>query len=119
MHKRSFQAATLTNIDGNHLPPVETQVDARYQMAVTCGAQAAIAFFGEDHSVSLHAHLPASLAYFLKQSRLSAAALGVEFEDYRQACTDAFVAGYLGRIQQELRIIRPPLHHYGNAAAMH
>lgn len=95
-------------------------IDARYQFAVTCGAQSATAFFDEDHAISLHAHLPASLAFFTEQARLGAAALGLQYSDYAKACSDAFVAGYLGRIQQELRIIRPsntPQHRH--ATAMH
>ena len=95
-------------------------IDSRFQFAVTCGAQSASAFFEEDDAISLHAHLPASLAFFTEQARLGAAALGLDYLDYIKPCTDAFVAGYLGRIQQELRIIRPPnAHEKRQAAAMH
>lgn len=107
MHKPNFQQATLPHPSGAHLPHVTLSIDARYQFAVTCGAQAAMVFFEEDQAITLHAHLPASLAYFLTRSRLFAAALGADFSDSAKACADAFVAGYLGRIQQELRFIRP------------
>lgn len=106
MHKPAYQPATLPHPSGAHLPHVTLAIDVRYQFAVTCGAQAAMVFFEEDQAITLHAHLPASLGYFLKQSRLGAAVLGVDFSESAKACTDAFVAGYLGRVQQELRIMR-------------
>lgn len=102
-----------------YLPPLNDKfsteislpIDARYQFAVTCGAQSASAFLEEDDAISLHAHLPAYLAFFTEQARLGAAALGLQYGDYAKACTDAFVAGYLGCIQQELRQMRPPSSH--------
>lgn len=106
MNTQLNQHAFLPDFNGAPSSIVLT-IDARYQFAVTCGAQSATAFFDEDHAISLHAHLPASLAFFTEQARLGAAALGLQYSDYAKACSDAFVAGYLGRIQQELRIIRP------------
>ncbi len=90
-------------------------VDVRYQFAVNCGAQSAMVFFDEDQAITLHAHLPASLGYFIQQTRRGAAALGVDFSEMSKACTNAFVAGYLGRIQQELRIMRPTHQHAANS----
>lgn len=107
MHNTTSKTAVLPHLDGSHRPFVTINIDARFQFAVTCGAQSASAFFEEDDAISLHAHLPASLAFFTEQARLGAAALGLDYLDYIKPCTDAFVAGYLGRIQQELRIIRP------------
>jgi hypothetical protein len=119
MNTRLNHVAFLPECDGIS-SSIALKIDARYQFAVTCGAQSATAFFEEDHAISLHAHLPASLAFFTEQARLGAAALGLQYIDYAKACSDAFVAGYLGRIQQELRIIRPsntPPHRH--ATAMH
>lgn len=107
MHNPSINYAMLTDISGLHLPPLTLQIDARYQMAVSYGAHAAEAFFNEDTANSLHKHLPASLAHFLNQSKQSALLLGISFDGFRQALSDAFIAGYMGRIQQELRLIRP------------
>ncbi len=107
MHKPTPPKATLPNLADSHLPPLEIAIDARCQFAVNCGAQAAMAFFGEDQAITLHAHLPASLAHFLEYSRRTATAIGADFGESVKGCTDAFCAGYLGRIQQELRIMRP------------
>lgn len=111
MSKSSQSHAALPNAFGSKRPSVFVSIDARLQFAVTCGAQSACAFFEEDEAISLHAHLPASLAFFTEQARLGAAALGLSYSDYAKACTDAFVAGYLGYIQQELRRIRPSSNH--------
>jgi hypothetical protein len=116
MHKPAYQHATLQHLAGAHLPHVELAIDARYQFAVNCGAQSAVVFFEEDQAISLHAHLPASLAYFLQESRRGALALGVDFSETAKECQHAFVAGYLGRIQQELRIMRPSQQHAASAS---
>lgn len=95
-------------------------IDARFQFAVNCGAESATVFFYEHPEITLHAHLPVSLEYFLQQARRGAAALGVDWEGRDREITDAFLAGYLGRIQQELRIIRPTnTSQQRQAAAMH
>jgi hypothetical protein len=107
MHKPNQQQATLPHPSGAQMPHITLPIEARYQFAVNCGAQSATVFFDEDQAITLHAHLPASLGYFLRQSRLGAAVLGVDFSESAKACTDAFVAGYLMRLQQELRIMRP------------
>jgi hypothetical protein len=73
-------------------------------------------FFEEHPEITLHAHLPASLEYFMQQARLGAAALGVEWAGRDKEITDAFLAGYLGRIQQELRIMRPSQQHAASAS---
>lgn len=111
--------AYLPHINDKHFPEVILPIDARFQFAVTCGAQSASAFFEEDDAISLHAHLPASLAFFTEQARLGAAALGLQYSDYAKACSDAFVAGYLGYIQQELRVMRPCKQSAPHASAMH
>lgn len=115
-----LKAATLPKIDGRDSQIVLKAIDIRYQFAVNCGAYAACAFLEDDDSISLHAHLPASLEFFSEQARLGAAALGLDYLDFIKPCTDAFVAGYLGRIQQELRIIRPTsAREKRQASAMH
>lgn len=119
MSKPMHTQAAIPHPSGKHSPDMPVPVDTRYQVAVTCGAHAASGFMAEDASVSLQAHLPASLAFFLRQSKQSADVLGVAFDDYRQALTDAFVAGYLGRIQQELRLIRPSPHRQQPGCPVH
>jgi hypothetical protein len=100
-------SAVLPHPSGAHLPHITLPIEARYQFAVDCGAYAAAVFFDEHPEITLHVHLPASLEYFVRQTRLRAAALGVEWSGRDSRVTDAYMAGYLGRIQQELRIIRP------------
>ncbi|MBI3283421.1 MAG: hypothetical protein HYZ65_01015 [Burkholderiales bacterium] len=120
MFNPSHQPAILPNISGAHLPPLALPVDACYQGAVDCGIRAAQAFFNEDEAVSLHAHLPACLHHYLQLVRQACAVLEFSetvWQQHEQASRDAFCAGYLGRIQQELRSMRaPPPQH---AAALH
>jgi hypothetical protein len=121
MNRTSHQRAQLPDSPCERLPHIALPIDARFQYAVDCGVIAACAFFDEDQSITLHAHLPASLEFFLRQTRKGAAALGVNFSDTSQAIADAFCAGYLGRIQQELRIMRPrqPHAHHASGNAFH
>ncbi len=107
MHKPRYQQATLPNLTSASLPETALSIDARFQFAVNCGAQSAVVFFAEDQAITLHAHLPASLEYFLMRSQQGALALGMDFSESAKQCTDAFIAGYLGRIQQELRLMQP------------
>ncbi|MFZ6673956.1 hypothetical protein [Undibacterium sp. Xuan67W] len=101
------QQAILPNLAGMHLPPVALAIDARYQFAVDCGAYAAMVFFEEHPDIALHTHLPASLACFQQNVRQTVASLDVVMTGRDQPVIDAFVAGYLGRIQQELRTMHP------------
>ncbi|MEB0029310.1 hypothetical protein QN372_00965 [Undibacterium sp. RTI2.1] len=111
MHKSTdtafLQQATLPNLSGVHLPPMALAIDARYQFAVDCGAYAAMIFFEEHPDIALHTHLPASLACFQENLRHRVAGLEVAIHGRDQPVVDAFVAGYLGRIQQELRTMQP------------
>ncbi|GAC1607465.1 MAG: hypothetical protein NVS3B3_10360 [Aquirhabdus sp.] len=111
MHKSSdasfTQQANLPNLAGMHLPPVALAIDSRYQFAVDCGAYAAMVFFEEHPDIALHTHLPASLACFQQNLRHRVASLDVVVNGRYQPVIDAFVAGYLGRIQQELRTMKP------------
>lgn len=122
MNKPITPRAILPAIAGMHLPPVELTIDAHYQSAVDCGIRAAQAFFNEDEAVSLHKHLPACLHHYLQLVRQACILLEpVEtvWQQHEQASRDAFCAGYLGRIQQELRLMRPPPSRQRHAAAMH
>ena len=107
MHKPATQQATLPHPAGAHLPHITLPIDARYQFAVDCGAYAAMVFFDEHSEITLHAHMPASLEYFIRQTRVAAGALGVEWAGRDSNVVNAFMAGYLGRLQQELRTMRP------------
>lgn len=108
MHKTIHQHAFIPHPNGAHFPETILTIEARYQFAVTCGAESATAFFSEHSEITLHRHLPVSLDYFLSQARQGATALGVDWQGVDKLVTDAFLAGYLGRIQQELRTIRTP-----------
>lgn len=122
MLNTAFQAANLPNLAGTHLPPLELPVDASYQSAVDCGMRAAQAFFNEDEAVSLHAHLPACLHHYLQFLRQACALLvsaETVWQQHEQASRDAFCAGYLGRIQQELRLMRSSPPRQRHAAQMH
>ncbi|GGC98725.1 hypothetical protein [Undibacterium terreum] len=104
MLKRDQQPALLANLIGPHLPPVALNVSARYQFCVDAGACAAVDFFDDLAAVGLHDHIALSLQAFNRSLR-AAARQNPEFASIgAQACTDAFAAGYLGRIQQELRL---------------
>ena len=122
MSDSSFQCATLPDPAGAGLPAMTLPVDARYQQAVDCGVRAAQAFFCEDDAISLHAHLPACLHHYLQMVRQACALLAsaeTVWQQHEQASRDAFCAGYLGRIQQELRLLRPSPPRQRHAAAMH
>ncbi|MFZ6774298.1 hypothetical protein ACO0LB_16435 [Undibacterium sp. SXout7W] len=122
MFKPAYQAATLPPLVGTHSPVTELPIDARYQQAVDCGVRAAQAFFCEDDAISLHAHLPACLHHYLQMVRQACALLALAetvLQQHEQASRDAFCAGYLGRIQQELRLMRPSPPRQRHAAAMH
>lgn len=98
--------ASLPNLISTSLPYLELPVDARYQFAVTYGAYAAEVFLLDDHPSLLCRHLPAALAYFMECSRSYPLNEGLPLAD-QPALSDAFVAGYLGRIQQELCKLKP------------
>ncbi|MFZ6693759.1 hypothetical protein [Undibacterium sp. SXout20W] len=122
MSKSKNLNAILPHPHGKQLPPTELNIDACYQGAVNCGIRAAQAFFNEDEAINLHAHLPACLHHYLNVLRESCAVLKPSesvWLQHEQASRDAFCAGYLGRIQQELRIMHTPPNKYGLDAVMH
>jgi hypothetical protein len=110
------QTAALPCFAGERLPYISLTVAARYQYAVNCGAQAAMLFFSDHHDITLHAHLPASLAYFIERAQQEVKRLGLGESSRDAEVVNAFVAGYLGRIQQELRFMRTPQQPAANQA---
>lgn len=104
MLNSSKQPALLANIAGPHLPPVALNISSRYQFCVDAGASAAVGFFDDLTAFGLHDHIAYSMHVFSSSVRAGMAASGDYAPSKMQACTDAFAAGYLGRIQQELRM---------------
>lgn len=98
------QPAFLTNLAGAYLPPVVLSVSSQYQFCVDAGALAAVCFFDDLNGVGLHDHIACSMEIFTSTVQQSVVALEAHFPGTLEACTDAFAAGYLGRIQQELRL---------------
>lgn len=98
--------ASLRNLVSPNLPPVMLNIPVEYQFCVNAGVLAAEAFFDEITAIGLHDHIATCMHAFLRPVRSSTAAAGGMSPSVLQGCTDAFAAGYLGRIQQELRIFR-------------
>lgn len=76
------------------------------QLCIEAGAAAAVSFFDERTSLGLHDHIAASMHCFMQSLRALQTATSGAAPIATQTCTDAFAAGYLGRIQQELRLFR-------------
>jgi hypothetical protein len=104
MRSHPNQPALLANLGGMNLPPVALNVPAQYQFCVDAGASAAVGFFDDLAAVGLHDHIACSMHAFTSAVRAGMAVTGDYSPPTMQACTDAFAAGYLGRIQQELRL---------------
>lgn len=104
MRNQFEQPALLANLAGPHLPPVALSVSAQYQFCVDAGAAAAEGFFDDLAAVGLHDHIACSMQVFTSSVRVGMAAVHDDSPGTLQACIDAFAAGYLGRIQQELRL---------------
>lgn len=100
------ELAFLTNLAGAHLPPVLLNVAAAFQYCVDAGAMAAVRFFDEATAIGLHDHIAVSMRDFSSSVRVGMAVADVFSSDTMQSCVDAFAAGYLGRIQQELRLFQ-------------
>jgi len=115
------QPALLANIAGPNLPPVALNISSQYQFCVDAGASAAIAFFDDLAVVGLHDHIAYAMHVFTKSVAAGMEAIGDYSQGKMQACTDAFAAGYLGRIQQELRIIHSgqPGAHQASLSTVH
>lgn len=106
--RNACQSALLNNLACPHLPPVALNVSAEFQFCVDAGACAATCFFDDMTAVGLHDHIAISMRGFLQslESAIVAdkAASGQWLRERKQRCVDAFGAGYLGRIHQELRL---------------
>ena len=100
----SNQPAFLVNLAGAHLPPVALSVPAQYQFCVDAGALAAVCFFDDLASAGLHDHIACSMQVFTASAGMGEGATNARSPAARQACIDAFAAGYLGRVQQQLRL---------------
>lgn len=96
--------ALLENIAGVDHPPVALNIAARYQFCVDAGVAAAVGFFDNLTETGLHDHIAASMHSFLSVVRVPHAGGADAPALPHQSCADAFAAGYLGRIQQELRL---------------
>jgi hypothetical protein len=89
MRTPSNQPALLANLAGAHMSPVASQ----YQFCVDAGAAAAVGFFDDLAVVGLHDHLACSIQGFV-----------ADVAAMTPADINAFAAGYLGRVHQELRM---------------
>ena len=99
MHKATFPRAVLPNLLGKGFPEHELNIAGQYQFCVDVGAMAASDFFGNMPDCALHDHIALAAHEFI---RMAAKASLTPQE--LQASRTAFIAGYLGRIQQELRL---------------
>lgn len=104
MRNQSQQQASLVNLAGPHLPRVVLSVSSRYQFCVDAGALAATAFFDDSAVVGLHDHIACSMEVFAASVCVGMTATDGNASASMQAFIDAFAAGYLGRVQQELRL---------------
>lgn len=102
------KCAVLLTAGEEGLPVIALAVPVEFQFCVDAGAAAAYRFFDDRTTVGLHDHIAVSMQAFMHSIRTTHAPCAqlipgaVEWNGY----TDAFAAGYLGRIQQELRCIR-------------
>jgi len=115
MHKNTYQQlAILNNLAGKHLPPVVLNIHADYQYCVDAGVIAAAGFFDDLTACGLHDHIAISSHFFLQNIRRVLVAQGDLRPFNPQAFMDAFAAGYLGRIQQELRLFHGEETHHAS-----
>jgi hypothetical protein len=98
------QSALLVNLAGAHMPPVALSVSSKYQFCVDAGVLAATAFFDDLAAVGLHDHIACAMQVFASSPSMGWVATNARPPSQMQACIDAFAAGYLGRVQQELRL---------------
>lgn len=108
MTNASKKYAVLLNQGCQGSPVISLNVPVELQFCVDAGAAAAYTFFDDRTAIGLHDHIAASMHAFMQSMRSTpthARQTGPQSTGW-QGCTDAFAAGYLGRIQQELRCIR-------------
>jgi hypothetical protein len=97
-------SAVLPNIIGANLPPLDLGIASQFQFCVDAGAVAAVGFFSGLSDFTLHNHIAYALQSFATSVGVGMAASGNCDAAKMQSCIDAFAAGYLGRVQQELRL---------------
>lgn len=120
MTNSSKKCAVLLSQASQGLPVVSLNIPIEHQFCVDAGAAAAYKFFDDRTAVGLHDHIAISMAEFMHSIR-SAHVRGLQFGQNKvdwQGYTDAFAAGYLGRIQQQLRSIRTRTQGDPNAVVM-
>ena len=96
--------ALLGHLSGASFPPIALNVGADYQFCVDAGAYAAEGFFDDLTALGLHDHIACSMHAFMQAARPAMTSTTGNLSITAQGCTDAFAAGYLGRVQQELRL---------------
>lgn len=108
MRERIAQPALLPDLGGAHLPPLALSIPGELQFCVDAGAGAAACFFDDITAVGLHDHIAACMQAFLHSLdgaiAQDAAPARQWLIERKQRCVDAFGAGYLGRVHQELRL---------------
>lgn len=110
-------SAVLPNLTGANLPPLDLGVSSQFQFCVDAGASAAAASFGNLSDFNLHDHIAFALQSFAASVGAGLAAAGDLDQIKMRSCTDAFVAGYLGRIQQDLRLFHGDEYRFNRRAA--
>ncbi|MGZ9045941.1 MAG: hypothetical protein ACXW24_16085 [Telluria sp.] len=110
MRSSPARPALLVNLGGPDLPPVVLNISERLQFCVDAGASAALGFFDDLTAVGLHDHIALAMHAFMQPARAYLVDNDHLSPSTLQACTDAFAAGYLGRIQQELRLFQGEPH---------
>lgn len=112
--------ALLATLNGPGLPTVVLNISERFQFCVDAGAAAAIQFFDELTSIGLHDHIAESMHLFLcaSPSTTDADPNRCSVPGLPQQYADAFAAGYLGRIQQQLRVFHKAGDHSAAARSM-
>jgi hypothetical protein len=104
MMRTTKATAILRNPCGPNFPPLVLNMPASFQLCVDAGAAAAMGFFDDADGCALHDHIAFSVRAFTDAVRALVAMFGQETAVSVQGCVDAFAAGYLGRIQQELHL---------------
>jgi len=108
MRKRAQMVAQLPHPRSAELPSMVIDVPAELQFCVDAGACAAAYFCADITKVGLHDHIAVSMHAFMLSLESSIVAAspknGQWLCERKQHCIDAFGAGYLGLVQQELRL---------------
>ncbi len=96
----------LPNIGGPHLAPLALSISSEYQSCVDAGAMSADVFFENIATVGLYDHIACSMQVFISSTKSSVVTAPICAPTMLKSCVDAFAAGYLGRVQQELQMFQ-------------